>query len=110
MAKGRFGGDTYKPKQLGPEPASASIVPPVESVAPPPPIETSAAVAPPAPTPAPDPSVAALRAVKVPFSSRISYAADLQLKALAKEGSSQTDLLAEALNLLFKERGLDEVA
>ena len=59
------------------------------------------------------PSVPAAEAVpdiKVPYSSRITYAADLQLKALGKEGHTQVDLLAEALNLLFKQHGLDEVA
>jgi hypothetical protein len=106
MAKGRFGGDAYKPKQLGPEPATA--VPP----------ETPSPV-PQRVEPQPAPSIAvldsaisaaALMAIKVPFSSRITYAADQQLKAMAKEGRSQTDLLAEALNLLFKKNGLDDLA
>jgi hypothetical protein len=52
----------------------------------------------------------ALRARKVPFSSRITFAAERQLKALAREGTTQTDLLAEALNLLFKKRGLKPLA
>jgi hypothetical protein len=54
----------------------------------------------------------ALRAIKVPFSSRITAAAERQLKALSREGEgrSQTELLAEALNLLFKKHGRDQVA
>ena len=48
--------------------------------------------------------------IKVQYTCRITYAADLQLKALAKEGHTQVDLLAEALNLLFTKHGVDEVA
>jgi hypothetical protein len=51
-----------------------------------------------------------LRDIKVQFSSRISYGADQQLKALAKQGHTQTELLAEALNLLFRKHDVDEVA
>jgi hypothetical protein len=57
-----------------------------------------------------DASAAALKSVKVPYSSRITFGADQQLKGMAKEGRSQTDLLAEALNLLFKKYGLDQIA
>jgi hypothetical protein len=96
--KGKFGGDAYKPKQLGPEPANP----------------TSGDAPPSQPTPSTSDAnaatMAALRAVKVPFSSRITVAADQQLKAMAREGRSQTDLLAEALNLLFKKHGRDQVA
>jgi hypothetical protein len=109
MSKGKFGGDAYKPKQLGPEPAA-----PAAAVAATTPLE--------APPPAPNvrpvattgkldaATMAALRSVKVPFSSRITVGADQQLKAMAKEGRSVTDLLAEALNLLFKKHGHDQIA
>lgn len=95
--KGKFGGDAYKPKQLGPEPADPTSA---DTPAPPsaPTVDANAA------------EMAALRSVKVPFSSRITVAADQQLKAMAREGRSQTELLAEALNLLFKKHGKDQVA
>lgn len=94
-AKGRFGGDAYKPKVMGPEPA---MVPPAKGEAAPQGLDAA--------------TLAALRGVKVPFASRINIAAERQLKALAKEGEgrTQTDLLAEALNLLFEKHGRDTVA
>jgi hypothetical protein len=53
----------------------------------------------------------AMRSVKVSYSCRITFAADQQLKALAvQQQLSQVDLIAEALNLLFKKNGLPEVA
>jgi hypothetical protein len=54
--------------------------------------------------------LARMRATKVPYSSRITLAADLQLKAMAREGKSQTELLAEALNLLFRKYKRPECA
>ena len=117
MSKGKFGGDAYKPKQLGPEPAAPPV--PLE------PQEPSQAYREPQPLRVQMPAtvltqaklgsadsaeLAALRTVKVPYSSRITVAADRQLKAMAKQGRSQTDLLAEALNLLFKKHGLDQNA
>jgi hypothetical protein len=105
MAKGRFGGDAYKPKQLGPEPASA---PPQAALLATDPLP--AASLPSASTQLAEASAAALKSVKVPYSSRISFPADQQLKKMAKEGRSQTELLAEALNMLFKKHGLDQVA
>lgn len=56
------------------------------------------------------PAADAVPDIKVPYSSRITYAADLQLKALGKEGHTQVELLAEAMNLLFKKHGLEETA
>jgi hypothetical protein len=50
-----------------------------------------------------------LRTIKVPYSSRITVAAQRQLADLGKRGHSQVDLLAQALNLLFKRYGLDQV-
>ena len=51
------------------------------------------------------------KSVKVPYSSRLSAAADRQLKELGREGGqSQVDLLSEAVNLLFKKYGFDELA
>ena len=106
MSRGKFGGASYQPKQLGPEPATAPTATQI--------------IEPPSPPPSPpkaeqvDAVAAAelerLRAVKVPFSSRITVAADQQLKAMAREGRSQTDLLAEALNLLFKRHDKPPVA
>lgn len=120
MAKGKFGADKYRPHQLGPEPSApsetapppvvaAAPAPVVEPVAPPPPPVARKAAAAPAPRP-PAPAEDAMRDIKVQFSSRVSYAADQQLKGMAKQGHSQTKLLAEALNMLFKKYGLDEVA
>lgn len=78
---GKFGGADYKPAHLGPEPA-------------------------PEPKPA-----AAQESPKVAFSTRITLAADQQLKALSREeGRSTTFLVGEALNLLFKKRNKPEVA
>jgi hypothetical protein len=105
MAKGRFGGDAYKPKQLGPEPASA---PPQAALPAADPLPAASLLS--LPTQLAEASAAALKSVKVPYSSRISFPADQQLKKMAKEGRSQTDLLAEALNLLFKKYGLDQIA
>jgi hypothetical protein len=115
MTKGKFGGDAYKPKQLGPEPAQPGA--PAGAAM------TAATTPPSEPPPAPPSArsvgsagkldaatMAALRSVKVPFSSRITVGADQQLKAMAKEGRSVTDLLAEALNLLFKKHGHNQIA
>ncbi len=125
MAKGRFGGDKYKPHHLGPEPASPHLAAPEPAPSAPAPVAIAedsprtteparaAAEEQPPRKPRQAPSVPAADAVpdiKVPYSSRITYAADLQLKALGKEGHTQVDLLAEAMNLLFKKHGLDEVA
>jgi hypothetical protein len=126
MAKGRFGGDKYKPHQLGPEPAAPLASPELTSSEPSAPVlapegqKAASPAAPVAPAAADQPvrkarptrtaSTEAVPDIKVPYSSRISYAADLQLRALAKEGHTQVDLIAEALNLLFKKHGLDEVA
>jgi antitoxin-like ribbon-helix-helix protein len=109
--QGKFGGDAYKPKQLGPEPANPSTDEPTQAESPP--VDTSPKSTP-SGTNTTDAKVAAeiaaLRSVKVPFSSRITVAADQQLKAMAREGRSQTELLAEALNLLFKKHGRNQVA
>jgi hypothetical protein len=87
---GKFGGANYQPKGLGAEPAA---VPPPEGV-----------------HAAPHSlDAASLAGVMVPFSSRISLAASQQLKALARQGHSQTDLLAEALTLLFEKHAKDRV-
>jgi hypothetical protein len=90
MAKSKFG--DFKPKNLGAEPAEAQTrghhaSPGVESL-----------------------SLAELRSLKVPYSSRITVAAQQQLAQLGRAGHSQVDLLGEALNLLFKKHGLPQVA
>jgi hypothetical protein len=99
MGKTKFG--DFKPKNIGAEPATVPEAKeskdPGERRAPEVRVETS--------MPMPD-----LRSVKVPFSSRITVAAQQQLAALGKEGKSQVDLLSEALNLLFKKYKLSEVA
>jgi hypothetical protein len=101
---GRFG--NYKPKNLGPEPAAPSAPEQTETegAAPSAPATTDTTAD------AMNAELAALRSVKVPFSSRITVAADQQLKAMARQGHSQTALLSEALNLLFKKHGLTQVA
>jgi hypothetical protein len=91
MARTKFG--DFKPKHLGAEPADVVANPDHEA--------------------GPDDgdlSVAALYSLKVPFSSRITVSAQRQLARLGRKGHSQVDLLAEALNLLFKKHGLEEVA
>lgn len=109
--KSKFGGDKYKPHQLGPEPAAPAVSPEPVTPAPPKP-EPQPSVALPAPAPetraVPDEK---WREVRVQFASRVNYATDQQFRALAKQlDINQTELLAEALNLLFKKHGLDEVA
>jgi hypothetical protein len=120
MSKGKFGGAGYQPKQLGPEPATAPITT-THAIVESPPAEPSPSLPPEPSSPraesakrtsdaAATAELERLRAVKVPFSSRITVAAEQQLKAMAREGRSQTDLLAEALNLLFKRHGKRPVA
>ncbi len=66
------------------------------------------------PTPPPMPSGAELEellATKVPFSSRITLAAQRELAALGREKRLSTvQLLARALNLLFEAEGRKPVA
>jgi hypothetical protein len=105
MAKSRFGGEMYKPKQLGPEPA-VPVVPTAAS-------ESSAAFLPsgaPSPDPAVPPSLPAQRSGlrtrilsdKVPFSSRIEPTAQENLARLVERtGRPVTHLLEEALADLF---------
>jgi hypothetical protein len=91
MAKTKFG--DFKPKHLGAEPA-----------------EVGATAAHEAGPNDGDLSVTALYSLKVPYSSRITVSAQRQLARLGRKGHSQVDLLAEALNLLFKKHGLEEIA
>ncbi len=112
MGKSKFGGDKYKPHQLGPDPAAPLAT---SDAVTPPPVQQAAATAvqPTPPAPAKKGGVErpdALRDVKVQFTSRITYGAAQQLKTMAREGRTTTDLLAEALNLLFKKHGIDETA
>lgn len=115
MGKSKFGGDKYKPHQLGPEPATPNAS--GAAPKPPAPTPTAAASAEAQPSVRTSPKAPAsegaedkLRDIKVQFSSRISYAADQQLTELTRRGHSRVALLAEALNLLFKKHGLDDVA
>lgn len=123
MSKSKFGGDKYKPHNLGPEPASPQLSPaepPAVAASQAPSQEAPVTAAPPSAVTTPPrkagdaplqkPAKPLVPDIKVPYSSRISYAADLQLKALCKEDHTQVDLLAEAMNLLFKKYGLDELA
>lgn len=110
MAKGRFGGDAYKPQHLGPEPAAPINAAP-EFPEPSPP----GAIAPvsPAMTDPQSPKAAApvlphpalrtrILSDKVPFSSRISPMAQETLARLtARTGRPTTHLLDEALADLF---------
>jgi hypothetical protein len=90
MAKTKFG--DFKPKHLGAEPAEVAT--PTHEAGP----------------DDEDLSVSALYSLKVPYSSRITVSAQRQLARLGRKGHSQVELLAEALNLLFKKHGLEEVA
>lgn len=83
---GKFGGASYQPKGLGAEPAA---VPPLEGEG--------------------GPRAFDAADIMVPFSSRISLAAAQRLKILARQGRSQTDLLAEALSLLFEKHAKDKI-
>ena len=96
MAKGRFGGDAYKPKQLGPEPAAAA---PAQESSP-----TAAVHSQAGPDPAARPGVRTriLSDKVVPFSSRITPTAQEKLVRLVERtGRSVTHLLDEALTDLF---------
>ena len=101
MAKGRFGGDAYKPKQLGPEPAAA----PVQESS-----STAAVPSPSGPAPAARPGVRTriLSDKVVPFSSRITPTAQESLARLVdRTGRSVTRLLDEALTDLFAKHRKD---
>ena len=100
----RFGGASYQPKNLGAEPSAPA---PATGATPRKPEVPSGANA----SSMDAATLAALKNIKVPYSSRLSAAADRQLRELGKrEGRSQVDLLAEAVNLLSKKYGLDELA
>jgi hypothetical protein len=94
---GKFGGDKYKPHQLGPEPAepapSAEQSAPTEPLVQPLPAKAPAAPKVAVPAAAPQPMHVDIKArePRVQFSSRIRHSADLQLKALAaSQGVHQT--------------------
>lgn len=132
MTKTKRFGSAYKPTNLGAEPAAPGTDPAIQP-APPQPAPALAEPESPAPVPSPatvvamdvTPPVPAIPLAPegrrqpakgepprriVPFSSRISLAADDQLKALNQKGHTNVKLLAEALNLLFKKYGLDQSA
>lgn len=101
----RFGGTGYQAKNLGAEPSTPVMSAGTAATKLDMPMRSANASAMDAAT------LAALKNIKVPYSSRLSAAADRQLKELGKRGGhSQVDLLAEAMNLLFKKHGLDEHA
>jgi hypothetical protein len=116
MAKGRFGGADFQPHHLGAEPAAPvardpdQTGDPVPVSAPP----TAAAVAPTSVSrarPAGEGRAPASKSLRVSFSSRVSPEALQQLQDYAHEKKrSQADVLAEALNLFFRAKKLDEVA
>jgi hypothetical protein len=66
--------------------------------------------------PAPEYDREMIETIRIPFSTRISFQADQQLQVLMDPGRgrtkkrTKTDLLAEALNLLFKKYGMPQVA
>ena len=100
MAKGRFGGDTYKPKQLGPEPAPPAAESPTLS----PSLSLLSEAIRPTPRPTEDHPAVRTRVLsdKVPFSSRVSPATQQQLARLVdRTGRPVTHLLDEALTDLF---------
>lgn len=99
MAKAsKFGGENYRPRQLGAEPSPS----PVRAVT----SEESQSTM---------PAVEALLLEKVPESIRIPVVARERVRQLredrARRGSkcSKDSLYLEALNLLFKSNGLDPV-
>jgi hypothetical protein len=98
MARGKFGGESYKPKQLGAEPSP----PPVRAVV----SDESQSTM---------PAVAALLLEKVPESIRIPVVARERLRQLREdrarrgEKCSKDGLYLEALNLLFKKYGLEQI-
>lgn len=100
MAKGRFGGETYKPKQLGPEPANATTAAAVDMPAAPGPSEPARPLVPPQ-IALTGPRTRVL-SDKIPFSSRISPAVQESLSRLVERtGRPVTHLLDEALADLF---------
>jgi len=109
MAKGRFGGDAYKPSQLGPEPAAAPAAETSVRVAPSGGIQIAAPTTmQPMPLPAPaspgDGSgrMKMLSNKVIPLHTRLSPAASQKLTELvARSRRSATDLVDEALWLLF---------
>jgi len=101
----RFGGAGYQAKNLGAEPSTPAMTTDTVVAKPDVPVHGWNASGMDAAT------LATLKNIKVPYSSRLSAAADRQLKELGKrEGHSQVDLLAEAMNLLFSKYGLDDHA
>ena len=107
MAKGRFGGADFQPHHLGAEPA-APVVSATDPVATPEPPVTPL---PTTRTPAPKEGRAPAKSMRVSFSSRVSPEALQQLQGYAHEKKlSQADVLAEALNLFFRAKKLEEVA
>jgi hypothetical protein len=96
MAKGRFGGETYKPKFLGPEPAAPNTAVLAATSTPTP----TLAAAGPTPMLPLQPSGVRTRILsdKVPFASRVSPAAQTNLAQLVERtGRPITHLLDEAL-------------
>lgn len=106
MAKGKFGGADFMPHHLGAEPAAPVVSSP----------EPVAALAPSTPLPvtraqAAKEGRASSKRLRVSFSSRVSPEALQQLQDYAYEQKlSQADVLAEALNLFFRAKKLEEVA
>ena len=110
MAKGKFGGADFMPHHLGAEPAAPVVSSPE-------PVAVTAPVSPSAPSPvtrapvAKEGRVAPAKSLRVSFSSRVSPEALQQLQDYAHEQKlSQADVLAEALNLFFRAKKLDEAA
>jgi hypothetical protein len=125
--KPRLGADAFAPTDIGPEPPDVGVLNPPPALAPPPlpapPPRRRASASPERPSfteedlaalqPLVDEDqggVAALQATKIPVTTRVTIAADRQMKILARrERTSQVDLFAEALNLLFEKRNMPKV-
>jgi len=103
MAKGRFGGDMYKPKGLGPEPAAPNTAVLAASSSPAPAVDTVPLL-----TAQPSGVRTRLLSDKVPFASRVSPAAQANLAQLVERtGRPITHLLDEALADLFAKHNKD---
>lgn len=103
MAKGRFGGETYTPKWLGPEPAAPNSATAVTPSTPASPVENAVP-----PTVAPSGVRTRVLSDKVPFASRVSPAAQANLaRLMERTGRPITHLLDEALADLFAKHKKD---
>lgn len=105
MAKGKFGGADFMPHHLGAEPAAPVSQEPEPAAVGAGPLHLTRVPA------TAEAAVAVSKARRVSFSSRVSPEALQQIQDYAHNKKvSQADILAEALNLFFRAKNLEEVA